>query len=364
MRLRKYFSKVHSDMEYASLGRTGLNVSRLCLGTMPFGTQCDEPSSVAVLDAAADAGINFFDTADVYPMPTGANRSVGATEEILGRWLRGRRQDFVVATKFGIPMGSDRGQRGASRRHILDSIDGSLRRLQTDYVDLYLLHEPDPTTPIQETLEALDEVVGSGKARSVGCSNFTARQFLDALDCSEASGLVRFESVQPRYNLLIRPIEAESEGRLGPTSGHRPQESPDHLLALCAQHEVGVIPYNPLAGGMLTGKYRTDSVPKEATRFALGFMGKNYRRRYGQDWQYKTVEALRPLAAEAGVSMVTMAVSWVLAHPAVTAPIIGASRPEQLADSVAAVKRPLDPELKRRIDAVSTEWRDGAPAER
>ncbi len=283
-------------MRHVRLGRTGLEVSRLCLGTMTFGYQCDEPTSVAILDAAADAGITFLDTADVYPLGGGLD-TVGRTEEIVGRWLRGRRDRFVVATKCVGRTGPDRWDQGASRKHVLDAIDASLRRLGTDYVDLYQLHFDDESTPIDETLEALDLVVRSGKARYVGCSNFLAYRLARAIGRSEARGLVRFDSVQPRYNLLFRQIERE-------------------LLPLCAEEGVGVIPYNPLAGGLLTGKHAAASPPTEGTRFTLGSAGDIYQDRYWHEREHATVEALGPLAREAGCSMTTLAVAWVLAHPA------------------------------------------------
>ena len=186
--------------------RTGLQVSRLCLGTMTFGFQCDEPTSVAIMDRSAEGGITFLDTADVYPLGGGLS-TVGRTEEIVGRWLRGRRADFIVATKCFGRMGPHRWDEGNSRKHILDAVEGSLRRLQTDYLDLYQLHGPDPNTPIDETLGALDDLVTSGKARYIGCSNFASYQLARALGRSEVLGLARFDSAQPRYNLLFRTIE-------------------------------------------------------------------------------------------------------------------------------------------------------------
>jgi aryl-alcohol dehydrogenase (NADP+) len=326
-------------MEHTRLGRTGLQVSRLCLGTMTFGLQCDEPTSVGILDAAAEGGITFIDTADVYPLGGGLD-TVGRTEEIVGRWLHGKRDDFVVATKCVGRMGRRRWQQGSSRKHVLESIDASLRRLQTDYVDLYQLHGPDPTTPIDETLDALDTIVRSGKARYVGCSNFLAYQVARAVGRSEVKGLVRFDSVQPRYNLLFRQIERE-------------------LLPLCEEDGIGVIPYNPLAGGLLAGKHDRSSDPAEGSRFTLGTAAKVYQDRYWHDREFDTVDAIRPLAEEAGVSMATLAVAWVLAHPAVTAPIIGSSRPDQLADSLAAVDAKLDADLKARLDELTAEYRKG-----
>ena len=326
-------------MRHVRLGRTGLAVSRLCLGTMTFGLQCDEPASVAILDRAAAGGITFLDTADVYPLG-GSLETVGRSEEVLGRWLAGKRHDFVVATKCYGVMSHRPWDRGTSRKHVLDAIDGSLRRLRTDYVDLYQLHHPDPETPLDESLRALDDVVRAGKARYVGCSNFFAYQVARALGRSELLGLARFDSVQPRYNLLFRQIERE-------------------LLPLCQEEGIGVIPYNPLAGGFLSGKHRREAGPTAGTRFTLGTAARRYQERYWHEREFVTVEALRPLAAEAGVSMTRMAVGWVLAQPAVTAPIVGASRPEQLDDVLAAVEKAFDPTLVARLDELTREYRRG-----
>jgi len=330
-------------MHHVPLGRTGLRVSELCLGTMTFGLQCDEPTSVDILDTAFEAGIDFLDTANVYPLGGGLE-TVGRTEEILGGWLKGKRDQVIVATKCVGTMGAKPWQQGMSRKHVLDAIDASLDRLGTDYVDLYQLHSDDPGTPIDEVLEALDRVVTSGKARYVGVSNWLAYRLARALGRSEARGLVRFDSVQPRYNLLFRQIERE-------------------LLPLCLEDGVGVIPYNPLAGGLLSGKHRgAASEPEPGTRFTLGRAGPMYQQRYWHDREFATVEALRPLAAEAGVSLATLAVAWVAAHPAVTAPIIGASRPDQIADNVAATEVRLATELKARLDEVTAEYRMGDAA--
>jgi len=306
---------------------------------MTFGVQCTEATAVAILDRAAAGGITFLDTADVYPLGGGLD-TVGRTEEILGRWLHGRRSDFVIATKCVGAMSARPWDRGSSRKHVLDAIEGSLRRLGTDYVDLYQLHHPDPETPIDETLGALDDVVRSGKARYVGCSNFPAYQVARALGRSEVLGAVRFDSVQPRYNLLFRQVERE-------------------LLPLCQEEGLGVIPYNPLAGGFLSGKHRRETGPTAGTRFTLGSAARIYGDRYWHDREFVTVEALRPLAEEAGVSLARLAVAWVLAHPAITAPIVGASRPEQLDDVLPAAEKGLDADLKARLDELTREYRWG-----
>ncbi len=217
---------------------------------MTFGLQCDEPTSIGILDRAAAGGITFLDTSDVYPLG-GSLQTVGRTEEILGRWLAGRRHDFVIATKCFGATSARPWDRGNSRKHILDAIEGSLRRLRTDYVDLYQLHHPDPHTPLEESLRALDDIVRAGKARYIGCSNFHAYQVARALGKSETHGLASFVSVQPRYNLLFRQIERE-------------------LLPLCEEEGIGVIPYNPLAGGFLSGKHRAETGPTAGTRFTLG----------------------------------------------------------------------------------------------
>lgn len=306
---------------------------------MTFGLQCDEPTSRAILDRAADAGVTFIDTADVYPLG-GTLETVGRTEEIVGRWLAGRREQFVVATKCFGRTGPAAWDEGNSRRHILDAIDASLRRLGTDYIDLYQLHGPDPATPIDETLEALDDVVRAGKVRYVGCSNFQAYQLARALGRSETRGWVRFDSAQPRYNLLFRQFERE-------------------LFPLCLDEGVGVIPYNPIAGGMLSGKHDPTRPPPTEGRFALGSAGTLYQQRYWHDDIFTTVTDLQRLAGEADLALPTLAVAWVLSHPAVTAPIIGASRPDQLDATLAAVDVRLDPDLKTTLDERTAGYRMG-----
>jgi 1-deoxyxylulose-5-phosphate synthase len=322
-----------------TLGATGLKVSRVCLGTMTFGLQTDEPTSHAILDVAAEAGVSFLDTADVYPVGGGLP-SAGRTEEIVGRWLRGKRSRFIVATKAVGKVGPSEWDQGASRKHLLDAIDASLRRLGTDYVDLYQLHSDDRSTPLDETLEALDSIVRSGKARYVGVSNFLAYRLARALGKADARRLVRFVSVQPRYNLLFREIERE-------------------LLPLALEEGIAVIPYNPLAGGLLTGKHRRDTGPTPGTRFTLGNVAERYQERYWHERAFATVEALRAVVAEHDLSLTRAALAWVLAKPAITAPIIGASRPEQLQESLKALGDRLDPELERRLDELTLEYRRG-----
>jgi aryl-alcohol dehydrogenase-like predicted oxidoreductase len=326
-------------MDHVRLGRTGLQVSRLCLGTMTFGLQCDEPTAAAILDRAADGGIDFLDTADVYPLG-GDLTTQGRTEEIVGRWLEGKRDRFVLASKCFGRTGPAPFDAGNSRRHILDAVEASLRRLRTDYLDLYQLHGYDPQTPIDETLTALDDLVRQGKVRYIGCSNFLTYQLVRAIGRSEVLRITRFATIQPRYNLLFRQIERE-------------------MLPFCLEDGVGVIPYNPIAGGLLSGKHTRGGEPAEGGRFALGNAAQTYQDRYWHDREFATVEQIGELAGEAGIDMVSLAVAWVLANPAVTAPIVGASRPEQLDASLAALEAPLDPELKSRLDELTHEYRMG-----
>jgi aryl-alcohol dehydrogenase (NADP+) len=325
-------------MQHVRFGRTGLQVSRLCLGTMTFGLQCDEKTSFAILDAAAAADITFLDTADVYPLGGGTD-TVGRTEEIVGKWLKGKREKFILATKCSGKVGEAPWQQGTSRKHVMSAIDASLKRLGTDYVDLYQVHHFDANTPVDETVEAFDAVVKAGKARYVGVSNYHAYRVARALGRSEALGLAKLASVQPRYNLLFRQIERE-------------------LLPLCEEEKLAVIPYNPLAGGMLTGKHQRGA-PPAGTRFTLGNAAKTYTDRYWQEREFATVQTFTGLAKQAGVEPATLAVAWVLANPAITSPLIGASRPEQLAASVAAVGYRLDPALKQTLDQLTHEYRMG-----
>ena len=326
-------------MQHVRLGRTGLQVSRICLGTMTFGLQVDEERSRAILDHAADKGVTFLDTADVYPLG-GDHTTAGRTEEIVGRWLAGKRDQYVVATKCFGPMGRRPWDMGNSRRHIMDAIDASLRRLQTDFVDLYQLHFDDPGVPLDESLEALDDLVRAGKVRYAGCSNFLAYRLARALGRSETRGLVRFESVQPRYNLLFLEFERE-------------------LLPLCLDEHIGVIPYNPIAGGMLSGKHDRSKQPEEGTRFTLGNAARTYQDRYWHEHVFDTVDELVKIANDAGMPLPMLAVAWVLQHPAITAPIVGASRPEQLDTTLAAVDVRLDADLVDRLNQVTVAYRRG-----
>ena len=324
------------------LGRTGLQVSRLCLGTMTFGLQTNEAEARAILDKASNAGVNFIDTADVYPLG-GDLQTVGRTEDIVGRWLNqgnGQRHKYVVATKAVGRTGPNVWDQGASRKHLLAAIDASLKRLGTDYIDLYQLHSDDAGTPLEETVSVLDTIVKSGRARYIGVSNFLAWRLAKALGVADARQATRFVSVQPRYSLLFREIERE-------------------LLPMAAEEGLGVLPYNPLAGGLLTAKHRFDEGPQQGTRFTLGTAKDRYQNRYWQQRMFDTVDSLQRAAADSGISLATAAVAWVLSNPVVTAPIIGASRSDQLDATLAAASVALDPALKARFDELTAEYRRG-----
>jgi 1-deoxyxylulose-5-phosphate synthase len=297
-------------MEHSRLGDTGLEVSRICLGTMTFGLQSDEESSIEILDSAAESGVTFIDSADVYP----ARGPVGLSEEILGRWLRGRREQFIIATKCAGRVGPLPWEAGCSRKHILNAVESSLRRLDTDYIDLYQLHFFDPYTPLDETLSALDQLVHSGKVRYVGCSNWAASQIALSLGRSEVRDFVRFTSVQPRYSLLYRTPE-------------------DEMLPLCNDQHLGVLAYNPLAGGLLTAKYARHEPPPVDTRFGLSPV---YRDLYWNDREFQIVDTIADLAREIGISITTLSVAWVLSHAPVTSAIVGASHKDQLTETMKA----------------------------
>jgi aryl-alcohol dehydrogenase-like predicted oxidoreductase len=321
-------------METRPLGRTDLRVPVLCLGTMTFGLQTNERDSFEILDRAFDGGLEFVDTADVYPLG-GKLEDVGRTEEILGRWMRerGNRDRILLATKCRGRMGPGPDDEGLSRQHILQAVEDSLRRLCTDSIDLYQAHFFDPDTPIEETLRALDDLVRSGKVRYIGCSNYPAWRLAEALAASDRLGITRYESVQPRYNLLYREIESE-------------------LLPLCRARGLGVLVYNPLAGGLLTGKYRKGESPREGTRFTLGTTAKVYQWRYWQPAHLEAMEALHKLAEERAMDLASVAIAWVLEQPGISCVIIGASRPDQLGASFAALDTRLDEELREACNAV------------
>ena len=302
-----------SEIEYRRLGRTGLKVSPLCLGSMNFGWTADEETSFAVMDAFAEAGGNFIDTADIYSRWVEGHNG-GESEGVIGRWLqaRGNRSQMIIATKVRGQMGPGPNDQGLSRRHIFDACDASLRRLQSDTIDLYQTHYFDADTPIDETLEALDRLVQQGKVRYVGCSNYPAWRLMEALWTSDKHGLARYNSIQPHYNLVNR-AEFERE-----------------LAEVCLANGIGIIPYSPLAGGFLTGKYSrdrdTDSVRAEGVR-----------QRYFNDAGWKVLDAVRAVAGELDTTPLAVSLAWLLAQPGMTAPIFGANTVEQLQGSLAAL---------------------------
>lgn len=303
-------------MKVKKLGTTGLKVSEICLGTMTFGNQADEAASFAIMDKAFEAGVFFFDTADVYPL--GATPEMrGATESIVGKWISERklRDKIVLASKCRGQMGEGPNEVGLSRKHIFEAIEASLRRLKTDYLDLYQTHQPDPETPIAETMDALNDLVHQGKVRYLGSSNYPAHLLGKALWTSDKLGYARYECNQPRYNILYREIENE-------------------ILPLCRAEGLGVIAYNPLAGGFLTGRYQPGQEVQTGTRFSLNQAGKFYQQRYWQSAQFEAVEHLKRYFSERNKSLTQVALAWVLAQPGITCAILGASRAEQLEQSL------------------------------
>ncbi|WDZ87902.1 aldo/keto reductase [Micromonospora cathayae] len=297
-------------MTYRRLGDSGLVVSVVGIGCNNFGRKLDLDGTRAVVDAALDAGVNFFDTADIYGEPQ------GGSEELLGAALRGRRDDVVVATKFGMDMhgmnGPDHGARGA-RRYVARAVEASLRRLGTDHIDLYQLHEPDPGTPIEETLAALDDLVRAGKVRYLGNSNFAGWQIADADWVARSAGTARFVSAQNHYSLLERSAETE-------------------VVPACERFGLGLLPFFPLANGLLTGKYRRGEQPPAGSRLAGG--GRYAARLAAADWD--TIEALEAYAEQRGISLLQVAIGGLAAQPAVTSVIAGATTPEQVRANVAA----------------------------
>ncbi len=320
-------------MDYRRLGNTGLKVSELCLGTMTFLWTTDEPGSFAVLDAFAEAGGNFLDTADIYSR-WAPNNPGGTAELVIGKWLKQTdrpRERFVIATKGRGPMGDGPYDQGASRAHLMHAVEASLRRLQTDYIDLYQIHWWDETTPLEETLRALDDLVSAGKIRYIGASNFPAWYLTKALWISDVRNYVRFESVQPHYNLMHRD-EFERE-----------------MMALCKDQRLGVIPYSPLAGGFLTGKYR------KGQPFPAGSRGENNPRirKYAESERgQNTLGKLEEIGRSHNKSILQTALAWMLSNPVITAPIIGAGSVEQLTESLGAVGYRLsDTEIATLNDA-------------
>lgn len=321
-------------METRRLGRHGLEVSSLCLGTMTFGYQIDAAASFEIMDKAFDHDLKFFDSADVYPAGGGLE-TAGATEEIIGRWMkeRGNRDQLILATKCCAPTRKGMNNRGLSRQHIIEAVEQSLRRLDTDYIDLYQAHGPDPHTPIEETLRAFDDLVRQGKVRYVGCSNYMTWRLSGAVRAADQLGITGYVSVQPRYNMLYRDIEVE-------------------LIPFCRQEGMGVIVFNPLAGGFLSGKYKLDRGLEEGTRFTLGNTSQAYQERYWQEEQFKAVEALKEVVEAKGLNMVSVAVAWTVRQPGITSALIGASNAGQLDASLASGEVVFDDELEAACEAL------------
>jgi 1-deoxyxylulose-5-phosphate synthase len=318
-------------MEYRRLGRTGLKVSTICLGTMQFGWTADEAGSFAVMDRAVELGCNFFDTADVYSSWHTGNQG-GESETIIGKWLAAghvRRRDVIIATKVRGKMGAGANDQGLSRHHILNSIQDSLERLQTEYVDLYQVHYPDEETPLEETLSVLDELVRSGMVRYLGCSNYPAWLLAKSLWISDVRHLMRFDSLQPHYS-LVHKDEFEQE-----------------LQHLCLDQGIGVIPYSPLAAGFLTGKYRRDTPLPESARAS------GVKSRYMNERGFAALDKLEEIGREHDATIAQTAIAWVLANPAVSSAIIGANNVEQLEDTVKGATLHLAPEEKSALDEVT-----------
>jgi aryl-alcohol dehydrogenase-like predicted oxidoreductase len=313
-------------MEYRTLGRTGVQVSPLCLGAMMFGAwgERDHDESIRIIHAALDAGINFIDTADVY--------SQGENEEIVGKALKDRRDEIVLATKFHGQMGEGLNRRGNSRRWIMRAVEDSLRRLRTDYIDLYQVHRPDEETEIEETLSALTDLVRAGKIRSFGSSTFPASQIVEAQWVARERGLERFKTEQPPYSMLVRGIEAD-------------------VLPTAQRHGMGVIPWSPLAGGWLSGRYRKGAELPTSTR------ADRLPHRYdlslpGNQRKLEAADQLGALADEAGIPLIEIAIAWVINHPAVTSAIIGPRTMEHLESQLPAAERTLEPALLDRVDEI------------
>jgi aryl-alcohol dehydrogenase-like predicted oxidoreductase len=311
-------------MDYRNLGRSGLQVSVAGLGCNNFGMRIDADQTKAVVHRALDEGITFFDTADIYG-------GRGVSEEMLGKALGNRRNEIVVASKFGMVMGDGPYGRGASRRYIMAACEGSLRRLGTDYIDLYQIHTPDPATPEHETLEALDTLVRSGKVRYVGCSNYAGWQLADAVWTSRAHNLASYVSAQNQYNLLDRAIERE-------------------LVPACRHYGVGILPFFPLASGFLTGKYKRGAQPAKDTRF--GAM-KRLADQVLNDRNWEILERLRDFASKREHSLTELAVGWLIARPEVSSVICGATRPEQVTDNVKAIGWKLSKDELAEVDKLT-----------
>ncbi len=318
-------------MEYRSLGRTGVKVSPLCLGTMNFAYRTPEEKAIAIIDRALSAGINFIDTANLYGQPAKGGTGQGLTEELLGRALKGRRDKVVLATKFFASMDrSDPNARGGSRRHLIQACEASLRRLNTDYIDLYQMHRPDPEIPIDETLRALDDLVRAGKVRYIGTSTFAAWQIVTALWQSDRLHLNRFVSEQPRYNLIDRRIETE-------------------IIPMAQEYGIAILAYSPLAGGILSGKYTRKEPSPEDSRMVDDAWG-NWAKSFLSDQVYDAVDMTREMAEGHGCTPSQLALAWVIRQPGVTSAIIGPRTLEQFEDNWGALEVSLSDEDCERID--------------
>ena len=309
-------------MKYKILGKTGIEVSELCLGTMSFGGQADEKESAKVFKQCREAGINFFDCANVYEK--------GESETILGKLIQGNRNDLVITSKAYFPTSNDVNARGGTRKHIMTAINESLNRLNTDYIDIYFLHRFDDLTPIEETLRVLEDLVKSGKVLYLGASNFAAWQIAKAVGISEKNCWNRFECIQPMYNLVKRQAEVE-------------------IFPMAVSENIGVINYSPTGGGLLSGKYAGIKRPK------IGRLIENkmYEARYNDSKMFDVAEKFATLSKKLGYSPISLAIAWAKSHPAVTAPIIGGRNTEQLKDSIDSLKIEMTSELREKISNIS-----------
>ncbi len=311
-------------METRTLGKSDLKVTVVGLGCNNFGQRIDDDASRKVIHKALDLGVTLFDTADIYG-------NYGGSETCLGKFLGARRKDIVLATKFGMPMDKEDKLKGASRAYIMSAVEASLKRLKTDWIDLYQLHRPDPKTPIEETLRALDDLVRQGKVRYIGCSNMSAAQVREAADASHRHGLAAFASCQNEYSLLVRDVETD-------------------LVPVMRANGMGFLPYFPLASGLLTGKYKRDQATPEGAR--LTYM-KNHADRYLTDANWARIEALQTLAAAKGRSLIELAFGWLLAKPTLASVIAGATKPEQVEQNVRAAAWTLTADEVKEVDQIA-----------
>ena len=309
-------------MEYRYLGQTGIKVSKLCLGTLTFGGDADEAESKAMFHRCRDVGINIFDCGDIY--------QEGRSEKILGKLIADCRDEVIITSKCYFPTSDDPNARGASRRHIMLSVEGSLKRLNTDYIDIYFIHHFDGNTPLQETLRALDDLVIQGKILYSAASNFAAWQVMKALGLSAKEGWAQFKCIQPMYNLVKRQAEVE-------------------IFPMAQSESLGVLTYNPLGRGLLTGKYNESEQPKQGSLIN----DPTYSIRYGQDWMANVALNFSELARKQGFLPASLAIAWVASHPAVTAPIIGVRNLYQLEIALKSLEIGMTPNLKAQISALS-----------